>query len=63
MGIGQIVKVHKEASRWSHTNCVDTGIITKREYDGQGWWYEVLCNDGKNHVIPGCLLEGLYENR
>lgn len=65
MGIGQIVKIRKEASGWSNSrlHSIDTGIIAKREYDGEGWWYEVLCNDGENHIIPGCFLELLYENK
>lgn len=45
MKIGQIVFI-KNAR-------VQTGIITRKEkhYQTKSWWYEVLCNDGKNHVL------------
>jgi len=52
MRIGQIVFISK------HPAGLETGIILKKEYEkpNQAWWYEVLCNDGQNHVIPGWLL-------
>ena len=52
MNIGQIVFIQ------DHNIKVQTGIISRKEKDYQGefWWYEVLCNDGQNHVIPGHLL-------
>ena len=53
MKIGQIVFI-------DDTNLpnVQTGIITKREKEDQAqyFWYEVLCNDGHYHVLPGWLL-------
>ena len=50
MRIGQIVFI-KDANLPD----VQTGIITKREKEEQAqyFWYEVLCNDGHHHVIPG----------
>ena len=52
MRIGQIVFVDKESSK------LQTGIIVRKErcQAGDFWWYEVLCNDGQNHVLPGYLL-------
>ena len=53
MRIGQIVFIND-----SNVPNVQTGIITKREMEDQGmyFWYEVLCNDGHNHVFPAYLL-------
>jgi hypothetical protein len=53
MKIGQIVFIQSD-----YIVQVQTGIIIKREKSKltDGWWYEVLCNDNKNHVIPGFLL-------
>tara|TARA_Y100001938_G_scaffold131802_1_gene189317 strand:- start:1832 stop:2053 length:222 start_codon:yes stop_codon:yes gene_type:complete len=53
MRIGQIVFI--EDSLWCKAQ---TGIIAKKELDKNTdqWWYEVLCNDGENHVIPEFLL-------
>jgi len=53
MKIGQIVFIDT-----GYIVMVQTGIVTKREKSKvtDGWWYEVLCNDNKNHVIPGFLL-------
>ena len=53
MSIGQIVFIKDK-----NLPNVQTGIITKRERcnESQYMWYEVLCNDGQNHVIPGFLL-------
>lgn len=53
MKIGQIIYI--DDTRIPH---VQTGIIVKKEYDQDGLhnWYEVLCNDGQNHVLPAFLL-------
>ena len=53
MRVGQIVFIND-----SNVPNVQTGIITKREMEEQGmyFWYEVLCNDGQNHVFPAYLL-------
>ena len=53
MRIGQIVFI--EADNLPN---VQTGIITRREKEEQAsyFWYEVLCNDGQNHVLPAYLL-------
>jgi len=53
MRVGQIVFIND-----SNVPNVQTGIITKREIEEQGmyFWYEVLCNDGQNHVFPAYLL-------
>ena len=53
MRIGQIVFI--EDSLWCKAQ---TGIVAKKELDKNTdqWWYEVLCNDGQNHVIPEFLL-------
>ena len=53
MRIGQIVFI--DDKNLPH---VQTGIVTKREKEDQGmyFWYEVLCNDGQNHVLPGFVL-------
>jgi len=54
MRIGQIVFITNVS--YLRTN-VQTGIITKKEQEDSGtWWYEVLCNDGQNHVLPEYLL-------
>ena len=52
MRIGQIVFI--DCSNLE----VQTGIIVQKERDpdDQHFWYEVLCNDGENHVLPGYLL-------
>ena len=52
MRIGQIVYIKDSRLK------VQTGIVGRKEKDYQGefWWYEVLCNDGQNHVLPGHLL-------
>ena len=53
MKVGSIVFIDEK-----FTAPVQTGIITRIEFDtstGQNW-FEVLCNDGQNHVIPGWLL-------
>jgi len=56
MRIGQIVVVDDNS-----LPKIQTGIITKREMEEQGmyFWYEVLCNDGQNHVLPGYSLKPL----
>lgn len=53
MNIGQIVFVSD-----SKLPDVQIGIVTKREKEDRGmyFWYEILCNDGQNHVIPDFLL-------
>ena len=53
MQIGQIVFITD-----ANLPEVQTGIITKKERDPntQYFWYEVLCNDGQNHVVPAFLL-------
>ena len=53
MKIGQIVFIDE-----NFTGAVQTGIIVRKErcQDGSFWWYEVLCNDGYNHVLPDYLL-------
>lgn len=53
MRIGQIVFI-----KASNLPSLDTGIIIRKERDedAQCMWYEVLCNDGQNHVIPDYLL-------
>ena len=53
MRIGQIVFVND-----SNLPEIQTGIITRKERDedAQCMWYEVLCNDGQNHVLPDYLL-------
>ena len=53
MKIGQIVHINE-----ARNPNIQTGIITKKEKSRScdEWWYEVLCNDSKNHVIPGSLL-------
>lgn len=59
MRIGQIVYISAKAKEWlSHFKDIESGIIAKKEYDKDTdtWWYEVLCNDNKNHVMPGFLL-------
>ena len=53
MRIGQIVFINNQT-------LIDaqTGIIVRKEFEHalQEWWYEVLCNDGQNHVLPEQLL-------
>ena len=58
MRIGQIVFVQDPNIK------VQTGIISRKEKDYQGeyWWYEVLCNDGQNHVIPENLLSPAHNS-
>jgi len=57
MRIGQIVFITNVS--YLRAN-VQTGIITKKEQEDSGtWWYEVLCNDGQNHVLPGYLLSSV----
>lgn len=53
MRIGQIVFIDK-----NFVGPVQTGIINRKEkcQTGEFWWYEVLCNDGQNHVLPEYLL-------
>ena len=53
MMIGQIVFINDK-----NLLNVQTGIITKREKEEQGSHvrYEVLCNDGQNHVFSAYLL-------
>jgi len=53
MRIGQIVFIDKNFG-----GPVQTGIINRKEkcQTGEFWWYEVLCNDGQNHVLPEYLL-------
>ena len=52
MRIGQIVFIKDK-----NLPNVQTGIITKRQKeDNHNFWYEVLCNDGQNYVLPGFLL-------
>jgi hypothetical protein len=53
MRIGQIVFIENRTFVQAQT-----GIIVRKEYEKtlEEWWYEVLCNDGCNHVIPGRLL-------
>ena len=53
MKIGQIVFIKSQTLLKAQT-----GIIVRKEYEKtlEEWWYEVLCNDGCNHVIPACLL-------
>ena len=53
MRIGQIVFVNSQTFL-----DVQTGIIVRKEFEHalQEWWYEVLCNDGCNHVLPEQLL-------
>ena len=53
MRIGQIVFIDDK-----NLPGLQTGLISRKEKDYQGefWWYEVLCNDGQNHVLPGHLL-------
>ena len=53
MRIGQIVLIDD-----TRIPQIQTGIIVRKEYDPDGLhnWYEVLCNDGNNHVLPGFLL-------
>ena len=60
MKIGQIVFIND-----SNVPNVQTGIITKREMEEQGmyFWYEVLCNDGQNHVFPAYLLSPAHRDR
>ena len=60
MRIGQIVFIDDK-----NLPNVQTGIITKREKEPQAsyFWYEVLCNDGQNYVIPGFLLSPAARDR
>ena len=53
MRVGQIVFIDDQ-----NIPNVQTGIITKREKEEQGmyFWYEVLCNDGQNYVLPAFVL-------
>ena len=53
MRIGQIVFIHD-----NNIPNVQTGIITRREKEEQAqyFWYEVLCNDGNNYVLPAFVL-------
>jgi len=53
MRIGQIVSIQE-----GYILQVQTGIIVRKEFEHtlQEWWYEVLCNDGCNHVLPEQLL-------
>ena len=53
MRIGQIVFIDD-----SNIPNVQTGIITRREKEEQAqyFWYEVLCNDGNNYVLPAFVL-------
>ena len=53
MKIGQIVFIDE-----NFTGPVQTGIIVRKEecQTGEFYWYEVLCNDGHNHVLPEYLL-------
>jgi len=53
MNIGQIVFI-KDPNR-----TVQTGIIISKEYENDDtttWWYEVLCDDNKNHILPEFVL-------
>ena len=60
MKVGSIVFIGEEYS------CpVNTGIVTKIEFDtstGENW-FEVFCDDGYNHVIPGHLLSSAYPQK
>ena len=60
MRIGQIVFIHD-----NNIPNVQTGIITRREKEEQAqyWWYEVLCNDGKNYVLPAFVLSPAERDR
>jgi len=53
MRIGQIVFIRSQTFLDAQT-----GIIVRKEYEEtlEEWWYEVLCNDGCNHVLPEQLL-------
>ena len=53
MRIGQIVFIKGQTFLKAQT-----GIIVQKEYEDtlQEWWYEVLCDDRCNHVLPGYLL-------
>ena len=53
MRIGQIVFINDQ-----NIPNVQTGIITRREKEecAQYFWYEVLCNDGNNYVLPAFVL-------
>ena len=52
MNVGQIVFIKDSNLK------VQTGIIKRKEIcqTGEFWWYEVLCDDRQNHVIPEYLL-------
>ena len=53
MRIGQIVFIKGQTLLKAQT-----GIIVRKEYEHtlEEWWYEVLCDDRCNHVLPGHLL-------
>ncbi len=53
MNIGQIVFIKGQTFLKAQT-----GIIVQKEYEAtlEEWWYEVLCDDRCNHVLPGYLL-------
>ena len=53
MKIGQIVFIDE-----NFTGPVQTGIIVRMEesQNRDFCWYEVLCNDGQNHILPEYLL-------
>ena len=58
MKIGQIVFIKDSNLE------VQTGIIKRKEecQTGEFWWYEVLCNDGHNHVLPEYLLKSVMSD-
>ena len=53
MRIGQLVTITNHSDPG-----IQIGIIYQKEKSQytESWWYEVLCNDGMHHVLPGYLL-------
>ena len=53
MKIGQIVSINDK-----HIPDIQTGIIVRkqREPESHWMWYEVLCNDGRYHILPNIVL-------